>query len=60
MARAWHVDLAGWITTHGAKVNNADNFGRTPLHLAASADCPEMVKFLIENGGVCVCVCVCV
>ncbi|XP_015748280.1 PREDICTED: ankyrin repeat and SAM domain-containing protein 4B-like, partial [Acropora digitifera] len=34
-----------------ADVNKADDYGRTPLHVAASADYPEMVRFLIENGA---------
>ena len=35
----------------GADINKADNYGRTPLHVAAFADYPEMVRFLIENGA---------
>ena len=35
----------------GADINKADDYGRTPLHVAASADYPDMVRFLIENGA---------
>lgn len=35
----------------GADINRADDYGRTPLHVAASADYSEMVRFLIDNGA---------
>lgn len=35
----------------GADINKADDYGRTPLHVAASAGYPEMVRFLIEYGA---------
>ena len=35
----------------GAYINKADDYGRTPLHVAASADYPEMVRFLVDNGA---------
>ena len=35
----------------GAEINKADDYGRTPIHVAASADYPEMVRFLIDNGA---------
>ena len=40
-----------WHFVSGADVNKADDFGRTPLHVAASADYSEMVRFLIDNGA---------
>ncbi len=33
----------------GAEVDKADNYGRTPLHVAAAVDYPEMVNFLISK-----------
>ena len=51
VGRAWHVDVARYIVEHGANLNQADNYGRTPLHVAAAVDYAEMVNFLIENGG---------
>lgn len=35
----------------GADINKADDYGRTPLHVAASADYAEMVRFLVDNGA---------
>lgn len=36
---------------NGALLNKGDGFGRTPLHVAASVNCPAMIKWLVENGG---------
>ena len=35
----------------GADVNIKDNFGRSPLHVAAAADYVEMMTFLITCGA---------
>jgi len=35
----------------GAQINQADKYGRTPLHVAAAVDYPEMVQFLFDNGA---------
>ena len=51
VARAWHVDVAQFLLDHKANINKADNYGRTPLHVAAAVDYPEMVTFLVEHGG---------
>lgn len=50
MARTWHTDVGKFLLEHGGKINQADNYGRTPLHVAAAVDYPEMCQFLIENG----------
>ena len=50
-ARVWHVDVAKFLIEHKADINQADNYGRTALHIAAAVDYGEMVTFLIENGG---------
>lgn len=50
-ARVWHVDVAKFLIEHKANVNKADNYGRTALHVAAAVDYPDMVRFLVENGG---------
>ena len=33
----------------GANVNHQDNYGRSPLHVAAAVDYAEMVEFLLQN-----------
>ena len=48
---AWHEDVARFMVEHGANLNQADNYGRTPLHMAVAMDYVDMVNFLIENGG---------
>ena len=50
-ARVWHVDVAKFLIEHKADINQADNYGRTALHIAAAVDYGEMVTFLIESGG---------
>ena len=52
VARAWHTDVARFLLEHGADVDAADQFGRTPLHVAAAVDYPEMVNLLIEKNGI--------
>ena len=50
-ARAWHVDVARYLLEKGADINQGDNFGRTPMHVAAAVDYPDMVAFLIRKKG---------
>ena len=35
----------------GANINQQDDFGRSPLHVAAAVDYAEMVEFLLQNGA---------
>ena len=51
IARDWHIDVARYALEHGAMIDKADNYGRTPLHLAAAVDHHEMVEYLALNGG---------
>lgn len=51
ISRDWHTDVAQFALTRGADVNKSDNYGRTPLHLASAVNYPEMVYWLISNGG---------
>lgn len=47
----WHVDIAQFLLDEGADINHPDHLGRTPLHVAAAVDYPEMCEVLIERGG---------
>ncbi|PQE10383.1 ankyrin repeat protein [Rutstroemia sp. NJR-2017a WRK4] len=40
-----------WCSQEGVDVNRRDFTGRTPLHLAALASTPEIVKCLVDNGA---------
>lgn len=51
MARNWHVDVASFLVERGAEVNRTNVYGRTPLHVAASANNVEIIEFLIQKGG---------
>ena len=35
----------------GANVNHQDEFGRSPLHVAAAVDYASMVEFIVQHGG---------
>ena len=51
-ARAWNVDVARFLMKEcKANPNHVDYRGRTPLHVAAAVDYPEMVELLIASGG---------
>lgn len=39
------------LSSTGATVNQPDKYGRTPLHVAAAVDYPEMVQFLVQRGA---------
>ena len=51
MALRWPIEVAEFLVEKGANVNAADDFGRTPLHVATSVDFPDMVRWLLQNGG---------
>jgi len=41
-----------WLIKHGTDCNNADSDGQTPLFLAVSEGLPDVVRVLVEEGGV--------
>ena len=45
------LDLTFKLLGHGADINELDERGRTPLHIACSKDFPEMLDLLFENGA---------
>ena len=49
VARTWHPDVGKFLLEHGGDLNVADQYGRTPLHVAAAVDYADMCEFLIEN-----------
>ena len=51
MASKWHTDVAKFLIDMGADVTQADNLGRTPLHVAAADNYPDMINVLIDAGG---------
>ena len=51
VASKWHTDVAMFLIDNGADPNRMDFLGRTPLHVAAADDYPDMVKLLIDSGG---------
>lgn len=52
VARTWHIDVGTFLLAHHGNINQTDKYGRTPLHIAAAVNYPQMVKFLIDNGGI--------
>jgi len=39
------------LIEHGARVNEQDAFGRTPLHIAVAINDDTMIRLLVENGA---------
>ena len=50
----WPLEVAEFMFQHGADLNKGDNFGRTPLHVAACVNSVEYINWLVDNGGKCV------
>ncbi len=48
-----HLEIANVLLVHGADIQVGDNFGKTPLHAAATSSRPnlEVLKVLVRNGA---------
>ena len=46
-----HLEVVKFLIASGVSVNEFDNIGWTPLHVAIKNGHLEVVKFLIESGG---------
>jgi ankyrin repeat protein len=46
-----HLETVKLMVSHGANVDEIDNFGNTPFHLAAlgEKDCPELCEILLQH-----------
>lgn len=44
-------EVAQWLLNHGASIDFQDQFGNTPLHVAAYFNRKAIVKLLIERGA---------
>ena len=42
--------VADWLSQEGANPDTRDYTGRAPIHLAAMASTPEIVKLLVDSG----------
>ena len=40
-----------YLIVHGAKLEEINNFGESPLHVGALKGFPEIVKILLEHSG---------
>ena len=51
VVREWCTDLALFLLHYGAEIDVPDKFGRTPLFVAAAVNYKEMVRWLLDYGG---------
>ncbi|XP_002157093.2 uncharacterized protein LOC100200850 isoform X1 [Hydra vulgaris] len=51
VAREWNTDVGVYLKSKGANIDTPDNWGRTPLFVAASSNHCKMVEWLIRNGA---------
>ena len=51
VAREWSVGVAQACLERFADIDKADKYGRSPLHLACAVNYPEMIEWLVTNGG---------
>ena len=51
VAREWSIDVAQACLERFADIDKPDSYGRSPLHLACAVNYPEMIEWLVSNGG---------
>ena len=51
IAREWSIGAAQACLERFADIDKPDKYGRSPLHLACAVNYPEMVEWLVLNGG---------
>ncbi|KAG8547422.1 hypothetical protein GDO81_028392, partial [Engystomops pustulosus] len=46
-----NLEVVEFLVNHGANVNQADNEGWTPLHVAASCGYMEIAEYLLKHSA---------
>ncbi|XP_066065153.1 protein phosphatase 1 regulatory subunit 12C-like, partial [Chamaea fasciata] len=46
-----NMEVVQFLVESGADVNQADNEGWTPLHVAAACGCRQIAQYLLEHGA---------
>jgi len=50
-SREGKKEIASMLIVHGAKVNDPDIVGKTPLHISAEGKSQDIVELLLDNGA---------
>ncbi|HHI92372.1 MAG TPA: hypothetical protein ENK04_02490 [Gammaproteobacteria bacterium] len=50
-AMSGHIDVVNYLITHGARIDERDDYGFTALHLAAWRNRVDVVDYLISQGA---------
>ena len=50
-SRSGHTDVVKMLLVKGAKPDQLNHFGRTPLHWASSNNYPDVVQLLVDRGA---------
>lgn len=51
VAREWSPGVAHFLCIKGLDINSEDDWGRTPLFVAVASNYPEMITWMLNNGG---------